>query len=183
LANAVPTRVEHAIATDPELARRLGDANIPVVAQPIFLTAFGHELNLVPVPRPLRLMPFRTQLEAGVPLVFSSDYPAAELNPWLGIRAAVTRLDEVGCPIHPEEAIELPKALDAYTRSGAKTLGMADAGSLEPGMRADIVWCDRDPHAMAPTQLAEIATLATWFEGRLVHTAASATGALGELRA
>jgi predicted amidohydrolase YtcJ len=169
LAAAVPLRVEHAMAVDVDLARRLGGAGIPVVVQPAFLPAFGHELALMPLPDPLRLMPFRTLMSAGVTVAFSSDYPAAGLSPWTGIAAAVHRRDRTGRPIHPDEAIDLAAALDASTRGAASVLGVADAGTLEPGMRADMVWCDRDPYAVPTEELAGIVTFATWSGGRQVH--------------
>jgi predicted amidohydrolase YtcJ len=167
----VPVRIEHAIAVDPALATRLGRAGLPVVAQPGFLTAFGHELAVVPLPRPLRLMPFRMMIEAGVPLAFSSDHPGADLAPWQGVHAAVTRLDRTGRAILPDEAIGVAVALAAWTSGGARVLGVDDAGTLEPGMVADIMWCDRDPMTTDPATLAGIAVRATWSAGRLAHEA------------
>jgi predicted amidohydrolase YtcJ len=169
LAAAVPLRVEHAMAVDPTLAARLGALGLPVVAQPVFLPAFGHALDLVPVPAPLRLMPHRTLLDAGVLLVLSSDYPAADLDPWQGIAAAVDRLDGTGAVIHPHEAITLAEALDGYSRAGAQVLGALGAGTLEPGMLADLVWVDADPHAIPAHALREIRVRATWASGRQVH--------------
>jgi len=171
LRSAAPIRIEHAVACDPELAGRIAALGTPVVAQPVFLSAFGHELNLVPVPRPLKLMPFRMLVDAGVQLVFSSDYPAADLSPWQGIAAAVTRCDATGQPVHPEEAVDVATALDAYTRKGAQVLGLRDVGTLEIGTQADMTWCDADPYAISPHALGGIAVLATWRSGELLHSA------------
>jgi predicted amidohydrolase YtcJ len=170
-AAAVPVRIEHAMAVDPALSARLGRTGLPVVAQPGFLRAFGHELAVVPMPHPLRLMPFRTMIEAGVRLVFSSDHPGADLDPWQGVHAAVTRLDRTGQAILPDEVIGVAAALAAWTSGAARALGVDDAGMLEPGMVADIVWCDRDPMTADPSMLAGIAVRATWSAGRLVHEA------------
>jgi hypothetical protein len=74
--------------------------------------AMGRELALVPLPRPLRLKPFRTMLRSGIPLAFSSDYPAAGLSPWEAVSAAVTRLDATGRAILPDESIDLVAALE-----------------------------------------------------------------------
>jgi predicted amidohydrolase YtcJ len=169
LAAAVPLRVEHAMAIDPALAARLGALGLPVVAQPVFLPAFGHGLDLVPVPAPLLLMPNRTLLNAGVRLVLSSDYPAADLNPWQGIAAAVDRLDGTGAAIHPKEAITLAEAMRGYSRAGAQVLGAVEAGTLEPGMLADLVWVDADPYDVPVSALREIKVRATWAGGSQVH--------------
>jgi predicted amidohydrolase YtcJ len=169
LAAAVPLRVEHALAIDPALAARLGALGLPVVAQPVFLPAFGHELDVVPVPAPLLLMPNRTLLDAGVRLVLSSDYPAADLNPWQGVAAAVDRLDGTFTAIHPNEAITLAEALSGYSWAGAQVLGAPEAGTLEPGMLADLIWVDADPYDVPIAGLGEIRVRATWAGGRQVH--------------
>ncbi len=171
LAEDVSVRVEHAMAIDIALIGSLAANRLPVVAQPGFLTAFGHELNLTPVPKPLQLMPFRTMLDAGIPLTFSSDFPAAELNPWTGVAAAAARLDSHGSAIDPEQALTVAEALTAYTATAADTLRLADAGTLEPGNRADLIWCDADPHTTAVADLPGITVLSTWIDGRRVFSA------------
>lgn len=168
LANAVPMRVEHAMAIDGAQATALGLAAIPVVVQPGFIGTVGHELSLVPLPAPLRLMPFRTMHEAGVRLAFSSDYPAVGLSPWDAVRDAVTRLDSTGRAVHADESIDLQVALDASTRGAARALGVEDAGTLEPGRKADFIWCDLDPSVVPPASLGGISVLATWSSGRVV---------------
>jgi len=159
------------MAIDPGHAHGLADAALPVVAQPGFLIGMGHELASVPLPAPLRLMPLRALLDAGVELAFSSDYPAADLSPWAAVQAAATRLDGTGRPIHPDEALTVAEALDAHTRVAAGILGLADAGTLEPGMRADLLWCDRDPHRTDPARLTDVCVLATWRAGVRLYAA------------
>jgi predicted amidohydrolase YtcJ len=162
-------RIEHAMTISAELARRIGDSGIPVVAQPAFLEAFGHELASVPLPGPLLLMPHRTLIDAGVRMAFSSDYPAAELNPWAGIAAAVSRRDRFGTTIDAGEAVTLAEAFSAYTQRGAEILHVDYAGTLEPGMSADMVWWDRDPHAVSSTEWTALTSRRTWTAGRSVY--------------
>lgn len=186
LAGAVPLRLEHAMTLDPQGARRLALAGVPVVAQPSFLTVFGHDLNIAPVPEPLLLMPFRTLLDAGVDLAFSSDHPAVPLSPFAGIAAAVTRRDGRGRPVHPQEAICVAEALTAYTMRASRLLGSASGASgpfgvLEPGADADLVWADADPHRVDVDDVAGITVLATWSGGRLVHRADAVAASLPHL--
>jgi predicted amidohydrolase YtcJ len=169
-AASVPLRVEHAMVLDDELARRLGDSGLPVVAQPGFLHAYGHQLTVVPVPTPLRLIVLRTLIDRGASVALSSDYPAADLSPWRGIATAVLRQDSTGAVVHPEEALTVAQALDGSSRAGARVVGVRDAGTLEPGQVADLQWCDQDPTTAAPEALDSITTRATWSAGRLVHT-------------
>jgi predicted amidohydrolase YtcJ len=117
LAAAVPLRIEHVMTPDPHLVGRLADEGLPVVAQPAFLAVYGHDLEVTPVPEPLRLMPFRTMLDAGLDLAFSSDHPAAPLGPFTGVHAAVTRHDHTGAALRPEEAVTVAEALTAGRRA------------------------------------------------------------------
>ena len=142
---------------------------MPVVAQPGFLTAFGHQLSIVPLPAPLRLMPFAAMLAGGINLAFSSDYPAASIEPWAGIAAAVNRTDRRGRPILEAEAISVRDALMAYTASAADVAGI-EGGRLIPGAPADVIWVDRDPLKCTSDRLASITTLATWTDGHLRHS-------------
>jgi predicted amidohydrolase YtcJ len=170
VARAVPLRVEHAMVLDDELARRLGDSGLPVVAQPGFLHEYGHQLTVVPVPLPLRLIVLRTLVDRGATVALSSDYPAVDLSPWRGIADAVLRRDSTGAVIHPEEALTVAQALHGYSRAGADVLGLPAVGTLDIGQVADLQWCDQDPTAIPAEQLASVVTRATWRAGRLVHT-------------
>ncbi|MEI6363924.1 MAG: amidohydrolase family protein [Actinomycetes bacterium] len=164
-------RIEHAMTVSPELARQIGHAGIPVVAQPGFLAAFGHELTSVPLPDPLQLMPYRTLLDADVSITFSSDYPAADINPWAGIAAAVSRRDRFGKVIDPQQAVTLSEAVTAYTLEAARVLHLGDVGTLEEGMSADLVWWDRDPHGVGSSEWSTLTARQTWSAGRLVYEA------------
>ena len=159
------------MTVSPELARQIGHAGIPVVAQPGFLAAFGHELTSVPLPDPLQLMPYRTLLDADVSITFSSDYPAADINPWAGIAAAVSRRDRFGKVIDPQQAVTLSEAVTAYTLEAARVLHLGDVGTLEEGMSADLVWWDRDPHGVGSSEWSTLTARQTWSAGRLVYEA------------
>ena len=167
LAAAVRVRAEHAMTIDRRLIARFADLRLPVVAQPAFVSAYGYELDLLPLPDPLVLMPFRDMLDAGVQLAFSSDYPAAELSPWAGIADAVTRRDRRGGTVGANQVLTLDEAFEAYTVTSAHVLGLDDVGTLEPGMRADVQWCDRDP--FATTDVRETRVRATWRDGVAIH--------------
>ena len=169
--NEVELRVEHAMALDDRDADSLASAEIPVVAQPAFLAAFGHQLNAIPLPPPLRLMPFARLLRAGTTLAFSSDHPAADLSPWTGIASATTRADRFGRAILGEEAISVHAAIKAYTTNAADLLGI-NVGRIEPGAPADLVWVHPDPFTCPVDRLAATATLLTWSGGTVRYASA-----------
>ena len=119
------------------------------------------------MPEPLKLMPFRSTLAAGVPLAFSWDHPATDLSPWPSLAAAVARLDQTGAPVLPEEAIALPAALGAYGAAAARSLGVT-GGTLEPGMPADrsaLTGLVRDAAGGDP---GDLSVLTPWRGGRVV---------------
>ncbi len=169
LAAATTLRMEHALTVDAATVARIAEAGLPLVAQPSFIVTNAHDFEVTPVPAPTLMMPYRTMLDAGVDLSFSSDHPAVPLDPFVGVRAAVTRRDRTGAPVRPHESITVAEALTGYTSAAARVLGAADAGTLEPGAVADLVWVDRDPHTVDPDDLADITVLSTWSAGRLVH--------------
>ncbi|HWL88508.1 MAG TPA: amidohydrolase family protein [Polyangiaceae bacterium] len=95
-----------------------------------------------PIPG-LRILPFRSLLDAQVKLAGSSDFPVAGFDPLDGIRAAVTRRTGRGRVHDAEQCISLEEALTMYTRTAAEVAGCLDrCGTLEPGKRADIVVLD-----------------------------------------
>jgi predicted amidohydrolase YtcJ len=167
LAAAVPMRIEHAMVLDPGLIRGLAESGLPVVVQPGFIPAIGHELVVAPLPKPMLLMPFRSMAKAGIPLVISSDHPGAGLEPWGNVEAAVIRRDGRDQVILPDEALDVQTAFDAATRQASLVLGDADAGTLTPGSIADMMWCDRDPFRAPADGIGSTTVLATWSGGHL----------------
>jgi predicted amidohydrolase YtcJ len=168
-ASDVRLRVEHAMIVDPRQVHALAATSIPVVTQPGFLASMGSSLTIVPLPRPLALLPIRSMLAAGVRVAFGSDYPAAALSPWDGIASAVTRVDDDGLVADAAEAIDVAAGLDASTRAAAVALGDGATGTLEAGSPADLAWWDGDPFAMDPARLPSLKALGTWRDGRMVY--------------
>jgi hypothetical protein len=64
------------------------------------------------------------------------------------------------------------QALDAAVALAASTHGGSTAGAVvEPGARADLVLCDRDPLTASEPELRTTAVQATLLAGRLTHEA------------
>ncbi len=167
LAGFLPVRIEHAMVLDPRLVDGIAAAGVPVVAQPGFLSAYGHDLEVVPVPQPLSLMPLRTMLEAGIPVAFSSDFPAAGLSPWSAVADAMARPDGRGGHIHPDESLTARQAIRAYTSTAAEVTGLSNGGTLEVGSPADMQWVDADP--FTNTDPRRLTVLGVWSSGIQVY--------------
>jgi predicted amidohydrolase YtcJ len=122
---------------------------------------------------------FRTFHDAGVMLLFGSDWPGTNAswytaNPMQVIYAAVTRQTLDGKPASgwfPEERLDLETSLRAYTVNNAWAEGEeASKGTLTVGKLADLVIIDRDLFAIPPTQIRHARVLLTMVAGRVVHS-------------
>jgi predicted amidohydrolase YtcJ len=130
----------------------------------------GDFTALTPPPDPLVVIPLRMLLDAGVELAGSSDHPVSGYDVLAAVEAAIRRRTRGGRVSYPGEAITAEEALRAYTVGSAKALGVEhEAGSLEPGKRADIVVLSGDPRRTAPTS---ISVRRTYLGGELVYEAA-----------
>jgi predicted amidohydrolase YtcJ len=115
-----------------------------------------------------RAYAYRTMLDRGGLVVFGSDAPVETINPWVGIQAAVTRLeDDATPPWNGDERLTLFEALAAHTSTPARIHGFA-TGTLEVGRKADLVVLDRDPFAVDPTRLRDMRVEMTFLDGERV---------------
>ncbi|MEX1361863.1 MAG: amidohydrolase [Nannocystaceae bacterium] len=163
-------RLEHAQVMPPggfELAARLG-----VIANMQPSHAVGDrawaEDRLGPE-RITRAYAWRSMLEAGVPLVLSSDLPGEPWAPLQTLDFAITRqpLDRSTPPWHPEQALRYDEALRAMTLTAAYA-GFAEGrlGQLVPGAWADLVVLDRGPDEAVPGRVHEVRVERTFVGGR-----------------
>ena len=127
---------------------------------------------------------FKTFHDAGVPLLFGSDWPGTNAswytaNPMTILYAAVTRQTLDGKPEggwFPEQRLDLETSLRSYTVNNAWAEGEEKSkGMLSTGKLADFVVIDRDLFAIPPTQLKDATVLLTVVGGRVVHAMAPFT--------
>ena len=141
------------------------------------LKQFGNE-------RMSRFQPLRALFDAKVPVGGGSDHMQKigslrsinPYNPWLAMWITVGRkcrfLDE---PLHPEGGLTREEAIRLYTINNAQILFMEkDAGSLEPGKRADFIIIDRDVLKCPLDDLKDTQVRETWLDGKLVWAAGAA---------
>ncbi len=158
-------RIEHAgIATD-ELIAQIVELGLHVVSQPHFIEERGdrYRETIARSEWPW-LYRLRSFLDAGVTLAAGSDAPYGSVDPWLGIRAATTRLTRLGKPIGAGEALSAEAALQLYLADPAD---LARTRTIAVGQPADLCLLDR-PWANARTRLHARDVCATWIAGQLV---------------
>jgi predicted amidohydrolase YtcJ len=109
-----PHRIEHASVAPPEVVDRLVSLPVTVVTQPGFVGEHGDRYRREVEARDQRwLYRLRAWIRAGVPVAGSTDAPFGDADPWLAMRAAVTRRTAggavLGCQerLCPEEALAL----------------------------------------------------------------------------
>ncbi|BEP17995.1 amidohydrolase [Pyrofollis japonicus] len=158
-------RIEHASLAPPDVLEELSSMNIRVAVQPRFLISdwWAHERL---GERTRWLYPFRSMLNKGIVIGFSSDAPVEPLNPLEGVYAAVTRGSLLSYT--REEAIDPETALHLYTAGSAQVLGEPRAGCLEPGCFGDLAILSEDPLEVDVEDLPGLRIDATIVGGELV---------------
>jgi predicted amidohydrolase YtcJ len=119
-------------------------------------------------------------LRRGGRAAFGSDWPVSSPDPLQQIHVAVNRVlsarlgqpgsPETEYPLLPAEAITLDAAIQAFT-SGVAYVNHADdvAGTLMPGLLADVAVIDRDLYALPPQAIGDSAVALTIASGQVVH--------------
>ena len=168
--NGYRHRIEHFGLPDAEQLARAARLGVISVPQTIFIHSLGRNFRkYLPDAFLPRTYPIRAMLDVGLTVALSSDAPVVEDdNPLVGMMAAVTRLDNEGCLIAPEQAITTKEALYGYTMGGAIATGDEDTrGSIEPGKWADLAVLSADPLMCPPQALPDLRVDMTLLAGRV----------------
>jgi predicted amidohydrolase YtcJ len=162
--------VAHIQVVHPDDLARFRSLGVVANAQPFWACEEGYMRDLtIPFLGPVRSRtqyPFGSLLRGGAMLAFGSDWPVSTPNPLLQIEVAVTRTpprERGASPFLPEERLDLPSALAAFTMGSAYVNKLdARSGSIEPGKSADLVVLDRNlfgPDAGSPGDARVLLTL------------------------
>jgi len=166
-------RIEHAQIINPEDIPRFARLEVIAAMQPTHATSdmywAGERLGQT---RLDGAYAWQSLLANGARLAFGSDFPVEEVNPMLGVYAAVTRQDLKGWPDGgwiPAERVSREDAIRAFTLDAAYAGFMEDqAGSLEPGKRADFIVLDRDLMHIPAAGIPDVRVMETWVDGKRV---------------
>ena len=180
---------------NPDSLVKIGAAYLRKVRDAFGLPAHlfdDHELEFRMPPSGLPLAWLRKRIRAGVTwarampsplcesgngltaLAFGSDWPVSTPDPFLQMEVAVTRRapgSSDGPVLVAAQAIDLNAALAAFTRGSAFVNHDDHAGSIQPGMRADLAVLDRNPFDGPANRIATTRVTMTLAAGRVVHDA------------
>ena len=121
------------------------------------------------------IYPMYSVAKTGANLAFGSDWNVSSVNPLDGIEVAVTRSSFEGAEASknvfiPEEQIDLPTALAAYTIGSAyANFWEKETGSIEVGKSAEIIVFDKNLFEIPPSEISEVRVMLTLFKGKTVY--------------
>jgi predicted amidohydrolase YtcJ len=148
-------RFEHGDGLYPDLIPSAKQLGIVVVQNPTHFVASSLVLE--------KSQPFRSLLDAGIPLALGSDGP---MNPYLNIMLATVD------PGRPSQAITREQAVIAYTLTPAYAeFAEKEKGSLEPGKLADLAVLSQDIFTVSPPDLPKTASVLTLVGGKVIYDA------------
>jgi predicted amidohydrolase YtcJ len=174
--------IAHIQVIHPDDIARFAELGVAANMQPLWAT---HEPQMddltIPFLGPERATwqyPFASLAASGATLVAGSDWPVSSPDPLAGIHVAVNRsapgpagprdAADQG-PFLPEQALDLPTALTAYTAGSAWVNHLDDTGRLVPGAAADLIVLDRDILSGPREEIADAVVEATFVDGVAVY--------------
>lgn len=168
----VNIRVEHASICPPWLIKKLFSFSIPITIQPNFIISDFWIIDRVGVKRASWVYPFKSFIDNSITVGIGSDAPVEPLNPFIHIKAAVTRggNNHPLCRLTENEKLSVKEALQLYTRGSAK-LGLDEymLGMIKDGLLADFIIVDRNPLDINVDDLDKINVLMTVVGGNIVY--------------
>jgi len=168
--------IAHLQLIHPDDIPRFRELGVIANFQPLWAFADRYQVELtIPFLGPERSRwqyPIRSMQNNGAMLAFGSDWAVSTANPFQQMETAVTRmgpLGETNEPFYPEERIDLPSAIAAFTINAA-FLNHIDnmTGSIEAGKLADLVVLDRNLFELDQADISNPQVLLTLMEGEAV---------------
>ncbi len=171
--NPLPHRIEHVQLLHPADLPRIAKLNIIASMQPIHATSDMEMADAFWGERAATSYAPKSQFDQGALVIFGSDAPVENPDPWLGIHAAVTRQRIDGTPgqdgWQPQERVTLHQALSAFTINAARAaMREKSQGKLAPGYWADLIVLDKNPYECPAGDLPGIQPQGTMVAGKWV---------------
>jgi len=161
-------RLEHASILDEAALRDTARLGLVLSVQPMFIHSEKGWLHRRLGPqRARRTYPFRSILEAGIPLAGASDAPVESPDVLHALQCCVTREG-----FQTAERISAAQAVRMYTMDAAFAQFQERVkGSLAPGKRADMVVLSDNPARVPPGRIRRVRVLRTVWGGRTTYEA------------
>ncbi len=169
--------IAHLELIDPQDLPRFKALGVVANFQPLWAYADLYITDLTePALGPERsrwLYPIASVAQTGATIAAGSDWSVSSMNPLDAIQVAITRRaldDSTGPAWHPEELVDLPTIIAAYTINGAFVNHQEkETGSIEVGKLADLIVLDRNLFKIPVHEIHRAKVLLTLLEGREVY--------------
>jgi predicted amidohydrolase YtcJ len=182
--NDLRHHIAHIQVIHPEDIPRFRELGVVANGQPLWAMAEGQMVNLT-IPflgaeRATWQYPFGSLVRAGAVLAFGSDWSVSSPDPLWEMHVAVNRTAPRKYPYAeegtareaflPEERIDLPTALAAFTMGTAYVNHLdTETGSIEVGKLADVAVIDRNLFAAPPEEISDANVVMTLVDGKSVY--------------
>ncbi len=172
LSNNRRDRIIHAQIMNKTLLRKLKQLNAVLDIQPSFVASdFPWVIERLGKSRVKQSYPWKTYLDEGIPIAAGSDAPIEEVNPLLGIEAAVLRKSNLDSEIYNEEQqLSVYEAIHLYTTGSAYVINHEhDRGQISPGFVADFTILDQDLFEVEKNKIHEASVLMTVVDEEIMY--------------
>lgn len=162
-------RFEHCPVCPTSLLPELARSGAIAVSQPNLLFQTGPAyFEQISAEQLNWIFPYRSFLNHGIRLAFSSDSPLTPCDPLQAIQTAVTRRVAGGKMLAVEERLKLSEALEMYSSAGAYASGEEhEKGRLSAGQLADLIVLN-SALELAPEELSQAEVIMTLIDGKVV---------------
>ncbi|WP_028783466.1 amidohydrolase [Thalassobacillus devorans] len=172
LATGERDRIIHAQIMREELYEKLAELNVILDLQPTFVASdFPWVIERIGEHRLKHAYAWKTLLDKGIPCAGGSDAPIEEINPLLGIRAAVERRASYDQKVYnPSQQLSMYEAISLYTSGSAFAIKHEhDRGKIKEGYTADFTVLDRDLFTIAAHEIVDANVSMTVVDGEVVY--------------
>ena len=172
--NPLRHTIIHIQITRPDQIASLAKLNIMGMVQPVFLRS---DAPLLEERLPQTIIDhsyaWKSMIEHGMKIAFSSDAPIEDPNVFVGMHSAMTRIDAYGIypkGHQPSQCLDLDTTLDHFTKLGAYLLHQEhQLGQLEVGYKADCFASHGPLDSLSDEELLNHHVLWTMVDGKIVY--------------
>ncbi|SHN05488.1 amidohydrolase [Gracilibacillus kekensis] len=172
LNNGLKDRIIHAQIMNDTLLKDLSDIPVVLDIQPSFVASdFPWVKERLGEHRTSKSYAWKTYLNKGIACAGGSDAPIEDVNPLLGIQAAVTRRSNIDGEVYGEqERLSVYEAISLYTKGSAYVIDHAhDRGLIKPGFVADFTILEEDLFQVDPDKFHQVDVKTTVVNGEIMY--------------
>ncbi|PJA98220.1 MAG: amidohydrolase [Ignavibacteriales bacterium CG_4_9_14_3_um_filter_30_11] len=167
-------RIEHAQHIIKEDIKRFKDIGVIASVQPEHLLDDGIWVSKrIGDERAKLTHIYKSLIDEGVVVAFGTDWPVVDLNPMLGLYAAVTRRTDDGKNPNgwlPEQKLTIEQAIKCYTLNSAYAAFQENVkGSIEVGKLADMIVLNDNLLTIDPVKIKDVKVDMTIFDGKVIY--------------